>query len=60
MRYYWTDERYQITYSKHVTHAVKIVDSCLIESRVQYTVVQSWLLFLHKESEWKNFETNIA
>ena len=23
-------------------------------------LAQSWLLFLHKESVWKNFESNIA
>ena len=23
-------------------------------------LVQSWLLFLHEESVWKNFESNIA
>ena len=28
MRYYWTDERYQIIYSKRVNRVVKIVDSC--------------------------------
>ena len=60
MRYYWTDERYQITYSKRVTHAVKMVDSCSRENGVLCTVARSWLLFLHDESEWKNFESNIA
>ena len=55
MRYYWTDERYQITYSKRVTHAVKMVDSCSRENGVLCTVARSWLLFLHDEIEWKNF-----
>ena len=53
MRYYWTDERYQITYSKRVTHAVKMVDSCSRENGVLCTVARSWLLFLHEESGWK-------
>ena len=61
MRYYWTDERYQITYSKRVTHAVKIVDSCSRVNGILYcTVARSWLLFLYDESKWKNFESNIA
>ena len=47
MRYYWTDERYQITYNKRVTHAVKMVDSCSRENGVLCTVARSWLLFLH-------------
>ena len=54
MRYYWTDERYQITYNKRVTHAVKMVDSCSRENGVLCTVARSWL-FLHDEIEWKNF-----
>ena len=50
MRYYWTDERYQITYGKRVTHAVKIrVDSCSRENGALCTVARSWLLFLHDE-----------
>ena len=53
MRYYWTDERYQITYTKRVTHAVKMVDSCSRENGVLCTVARSWLLFLHEESGWK-------
>ena len=53
MRYYWTDERYQITYTKRVTHAVKMVDSCSRENGVLCTVAWSWLLFLHEESGWK-------
>ena len=53
MRYYWTDERYQITYSKRVTHAVKMVDSCSRENGVLCTVTRSWLLFRHVESEGK-------
>ena len=53
MRYYWTDERYQITYTKRVTHAVKMVDSCSKENGVLCTVARSWLLFLHEESGWK-------
>ena len=60
MRHYWTDERYQINYSKRVTHAVKMVDSCSRENEVLCTVARSWLLFLHDESEWKIFESNIA
>ena len=60
MRHHWTDERYQVTYSKRVTHAVKMVDSCTRENGVLCTVARSWLLFLHDESEWKIFESNIA
>ena len=60
MRYYWTDERYQITYSKRVTRAVKMMDSCSRENGVLCTVARSWLLFLHDESEWKHFELSIA
>ena len=60
MRYYWTDERYQITHSKRVTRAVKMEDSCSKENGVLCTVVRSWFLFLHDESKWKNFELNIA
>ena len=55
MRYYWTDERYEITYSKRVTHAVKMVDSCSRENGVLCTVAWSWLLFLHDESKRKNW-----
>ena len=53
MRYYWKDERDQITYTKRVTHAVKMVDSCSRENGVLCTVAWSWLLFLHEESGWK-------
>ena len=60
MRHYWTDERYQITYSERVTHAVKMVDSCSRKNGVLYLVARLWLLFLYDESEWKNFESNIA
>ena len=60
MRHYWTYERYQITYSKRITHAVKMVDSCSKESRVLCSAVRLWLLFLHDESERKNLESNIA
>ena len=60
MRYHWTDERYQIAHSKRVTHAVKMVDSCSRENGVLCTLARSWLLFLHDESEWKNFESNIS
>ena len=60
MRYYRTDERYQITYSKRVTRAVKMVDSCSRENGVQFIVARSRLLFPHDESEWKIFESNIA
>ena len=49
MRYYWTDERYQITHNKRVTHAVKMVDSCSRENGVLCTVARSWLLFLHDD-----------
>ena len=59
MRFYWTDERYQITYRKRVTRALKMVDFTR-KNGVLYTVARSWLLFLHDESEWKNFESNIA
>ena len=38
MRYFWTDERYQITCSKRVTHAVKMVDSCSRVNGVLYIV----------------------
>ena len=37
-----------------------MVDSCSGENGVLCTVARSWLLFLHDESEWKNFESNIA
>ena len=47
----------QITYSKRVNHAVKMVDSGSRENAVLCTVVRSWLLFLPDESEWKNFES---
>ena len=60
MRYYWTDERYQIAHSKRVTHAVKMVDSCSRENGVLCTVARSWSLFPHDESAWKNFELNIS
>ena len=50
-------DRYQITYTKCVTRAVKMVDSC---SRENGVLCRSWLSFLHNESEWKNFESNIA
>ena len=46
MWYYWTEERYQITYSKRVTLALKMVDSCSREIEVLCTVTRSWLLFL--------------
>ena len=60
MRYYWTDERYQITCNKLVTHAVKTVESCSKENGALCTVARSWLLFLPDESESKNYESNIA
>ena len=60
MRYYWKDERYQITYSRRDTHAVKMADSCSRENGVLCTVARSWLLILHDKSEWKDFESNIA
>ena len=47
-------------YGKRVTHGVIMVDSCPIENGVLCTVARSWLLFLHDESEWKDFESNIA
>ena len=53
MRSYCTDERYQITYSKRVTHAVKMVDSCSRENWVLCTVARSWLIFLHDERSGK-------
>ena len=45
MRYFWTDERYQITYSKRVTLALKMVDSCSREIEVLYTVDESHQAF---------------
>ena len=61
MRYYWTDERYQITCGKRVTYAVKMVDSCSRENGVLCTVTRSWLLFLHDKSEWKKkYDSNIT
>ena len=60
MRYYWTDEKYQIIYSKRVNRVVKIVDSCSKENGVLCIVARSWLLLLQDESEWKNFESNFA
>ena len=60
MQYYWMDERHQLTYRKCVSHAVEMVDGCSKENGVLCTVARSWLLFLHDESEWKNFESNIA
>ena len=27
---------------------------------VLYAVARSWLLFLHDESEWNNFESDVA
>ena len=60
MRLYWTGERYQITYSKHVTHALKIVGSFSKENGVLFTVSRSWLLFLTTRVSEKNFESNIA
>ena len=52
MRYYWTDERHQITYGKLVTHGGKMVDSCSRENGVLGTVARSWLLFFYDEGEW--------
>ena len=60
MQHYWTDERCQITCSKRVNHAVKMVDSYPRENGVLCTVTWWWLLFLHDKSKWKNFESNIA
>ena len=60
IRYYWADERYQITHKKRVTHAAKIVDSFSWENGVLCTVARSWLSFRHDESEWENFESNIV
>ena len=61
--YYWTDARQLGIYllnNKRVTRAVKIVDSCSRENGFLCTVARSWLLFLHDESEWKHFESNIG
>ena len=61
--YYLTDARQLGIYllnSKRVTRAVKIVDSCSRENGFLCTVARSWLLFLHDESEWKHFESNIG
>ena len=44
----------------NVTHVVKIMDSCSRENAVLCTVARPWLLFLHDESEWKKYESNIA
>ena len=54
IRCYWTDERYRINLRKRVTHVVKMIDSS------RENGARSWLLFLHDESEWKNFESSIA
>ena len=37
-----------------------MVDNCSREIGVMCTVARSWLSFFHDESEWKNFELNIA
>ena len=60
MLYEKCDITEQITYGKRVTHAMKMVDSYSRENGVLCTVARSCLLFLHDESEWKNFESNIA
>ena len=60
MLYEKCDITEQITYGKRVTHAMKVVDSYSRENGVLCTVARSCLLFLHDESEWKNFESNIA
>ena len=39
---------------------MRMVDSCSREIGVLCTVARSWLLFLHDESEWKHFESNIG
>ena len=39
---------------------MRMVDSCSREIGVLCNVARSWLLFLHDESEWNNFESNIA
>ena len=48
-------DRWKITYSKRVTHAMKMADSCSRENGALCTVARSWLLFLQDESEWKIF-----
>ena len=48
------------TSRKRVTHAVKMVDSCSRENGILCTVARLSLWFLHEESAWKNFESNIA
>ena len=60
MRHYWTYERYQLTYSKRITHAVKWW--IVVREKVEFCALQYdyGLLFLHDESERKNFESNIA
>ena len=60
MRYYWTYEKHQITYSERVSYAVEMVDSCSRGNGVLCAVARSWLFFLHDENEWKNFNSNIA
>ena len=52
--------RNAILLDRCVTHAVEMVDNCSRENGVLCTVVRSWLLSLHDESEWKHFESNIA
>ena len=37
-----------------------MVDSCQRENEALCTVARSCLLFLHNDSEWNNFESNIA
>ena len=37
-----------------------MVDSCQRENEVLCAVARSWLLFLHNDIEWNNFESNTA
>ena len=59
MRYFWTDERLPVGNVLLVLWKWWI-NSCSRENGVLCTVARSWLLFLHDESEWKNFESNIT
>ena len=45
---------------KDIRYLVDVLDSCSRVNGVLCTVARSWLLFLLDESEWTNFESNIA
>ena len=40
MRYCWTYERHQITYSERITHAKKMVDSCSRENVKEFSALK--------------------